>query len=170
MNPKRSGASPVVLVLWCLGLLLASVYPGAEAAAQGRPVSEVVSVGYGEQPIRYLTGAIASRVVRDTERAPVAHVEELLMGRFAGVEVIRGAGGNFSVRIRGTRSVMGSNEPLYVIDGMPVQTSGIGSPLTGINPHDILRIDVLKDAGSTAIYGVRGANGVIVITTRQAGS
>jgi len=97
---------------------------------------------------------------------PVAHAEELLAGRFPGVEVIPLAGGEFSVRIRGGSSIMGSNEPLYVIDGMEI-SPGPGGALVGINPADIATIEVLEDAGSTALYGVRGSNGVIVITTKR---
>lgn len=92
-------------------------------------------------------------------------VEELFVGRFPGVEVFRGPNG-LSVRIRGASSVMGSNEPLYVIDGMTIDP-GPGGALIGLNPADIEKIEVLKDAGSTAMYGVRGANGVILIKTKR---
>ncbi|HEX6066717.1 MAG TPA: TonB-dependent receptor plug domain-containing protein [Longimicrobiales bacterium] len=92
-------------------------------------------------------------------------VEELFAGRFPGVEVWRVPGG-LSVRVRGSTSVMGSNEPLYVIDGMTIDP-GPGGALVGLNPADIQSIEVLKDAGSTAMYGVRGANGVIVIKTKR---
>jgi TonB-dependent SusC/RagA subfamily outer membrane receptor len=81
-----------------------------------------------------------------------------------GVDVVR-QGGGFRVLIRGMGSITASSEPLYVIDGLPL-TSGTGGML-GISPNDVARIDVLKDAGSTAIYGSRGANGVILITTRR---
>lgn len=94
-----------------------------------------------------------------------ARAEELLEGRFPGVRVTR-VGDGFAVRIRGTSSVLGDNEPLYVVDGSPVEP-GPGGALTGINPADIVRIEVLKDIGSTSFYGVRGANGVILITTRH---
>jgi TonB-dependent SusC/RagA subfamily outer membrane receptor len=92
-------------------------------------------------------------------------VEELFVGRFPGVEVFRAPGG-LQVRIRGASSVMGSNEPLYVIDGMTIDP-GPGGALVGLNPADIESIEVLKDAGSTAMYGVRGANGVILIKTKR---
>jgi TonB-dependent SusC/RagA subfamily outer membrane receptor len=93
-----------------------------------------------------------------------AQPEELFAGRFPGVQVVRLPDG-IAVRIRGTTSVSGSNEPLYVIDGMTIEP-GPGGALTGINPADIASIEVLKDIGSTSLYGVRGANGVIVITTK----
>ncbi|HEX2202612.1 MAG TPA: TonB-dependent receptor plug domain-containing protein [Longimicrobium sp.] len=97
--------------------------------------------------------------------ARVRSAEEMLEGRFAGVRVVRVPGG-IAVRIRGATSVEGSNDPLYVVDGMPIEP-GPGGALTGINPADITRIEVLKDIGSTSLYGVRGANGVVLISTRR---
>jgi len=97
---------------------------------------------------------------------PAAQVEQLLEGRIAGVQVIRLPSGSISVRIRGRSSIYGDTEPLYVVDGMPVQVT-VGHGLSWLNPGDIERIDILKDASATAMYGVRGANGVVVITTRH---
>lgn len=97
---------------------------------------------------------------------PVYQVEQLLAGRVAGVQVIRGPGGGFSLLIRGTSSIYGGTEPLYVVDGMPVQTVP-GRGLDWLNPNDIATIEILKDAISLSQYGVRGANGVVVITTRR---
>jgi len=97
---------------------------------------------------------------------PGQSIEQLLMGRFPGVEVTRTPNGGISVRIRGTTSFLGNNEPLYVLDGIPMEP-GPGGSLTWINPYDIASIEVLKNAAETAIYGMRGANGVIVITTRR---
>ncbi len=102
----------------------------------------------------------------DIERAPGKPIEELLMSRFPSVVVTRTPEGGIAVRIRGTTSIHGSNEPLYVIDGLPIR-SGPGGGLTGINPYDIESIEVLKDAASTTMYGVRGANGVVVITMKR---
>jgi TonB-dependent SusC/RagA subfamily outer membrane receptor len=96
----------------------------------------------------------------------VREPEELLEGRFAGVRILRLPGGAIAVRIRGASSVQGSNEPLYVVDGMPIEP-GPGGALTGINPADIVKIEVLKDIGSISFYGVRAANGVVLITTRR---
>jgi TonB-dependent starch-binding outer membrane protein SusC len=104
----------------------------------------------------------------DLERQPGQPIEQVLMGRFPGVEVTRTANGGVAVRIRGTTSLRGSNEPLYVIDGVEIQP-GPGGALTGINPHDIASIEVVKDPAGTALYGVRGANGVIIIKTKQPG-
>jgi TonB-dependent SusC/RagA subfamily outer membrane receptor len=96
-----------------------------------------------------------------------ASIEELIQGRAPGVQVIRRSDGTFSLRIRGTSSPSSSNEPLIVIDGSTAGDQRAGRALAGINPNDVLRIDVLKDAASTAFYGMRGGNGVILITTRQ---
>ena len=88
------------------------------------------------------------------------------MDRFPGVQVTRTSDGGISVRIRGFTSLHGSNEPLYVIDGVPLEAVP-GGALKGINPHDIESIQVLKDPSETTVYGVRGANGVIVIRTKR---
>ena len=102
----------------------------------------------------------------DIDRQPGQPIEQVLMGRFPGVMVIRAADGSVSVRIRGTTSIRGSNEPLYVIDGVEIQP-GPGGSLTGINPHDIATIEVVKDPAGEAMYGVRGANGVIIVKTKR---
>jgi TonB-dependent SusC/RagA subfamily outer membrane receptor len=102
----------------------------------------------------------------DIQRNSGEPIEKVLQGRFAGVEVNRTASGGISVRIRGATSFNGSTEPLYVVDGIPIQAGPDGS-LTGINPYDIESIQVLKDPADTAIYGMRGANGVIVIKTKR---
>ncbi len=99
----------------------------------------------------------------------VSRVEELIQGRIPGVHVVRLPNGDFSVRVRGAKTFgQGSDEPLYVVDGMPLMTTGLRNALMGIAPQDIARIDVLKDAGATAVYGSKGANGVILITTKRA--
>ena len=102
----------------------------------------------------------------DIQRAPGQSIEEILKGRVAGVTVTRTDGG-IAVRIRGATSIYGSNEPLYVVDGVAI-TPGPGGSLTGIDPYDIESIEVLKDPADTALYGMRGANGVIVIKTKRA--
>ncbi len=99
-------------------------------------------------------------------RGPNATIEQVLMGRFPGVLVSRTGDGGMSVRIRGSSSFLGSNEPLYVIDGVPMQ-AGVNGLLSGLSPYDVETIEVLKDAVSTTMYGMRGANGVIVITTKR---
>lgn len=102
----------------------------------------------------------------DIQRAPGQSIEEILKGRVAGVTVTRIDGG-IAVRIRGATSLYGSSEPLYVLDGIPI-APGPGGSLTGIDPYDIESIEVLKDPADTALYGMRGANGVIVIKTKRA--
>ena len=103
---------------------------------------------------------------QDLDRQPGRPIEEVLMGRFPGVTVMRTPDGGVAVRIRGTTSIHGSNEPLYVIDGVAIEP-GPGGSLTGINPHDIASIEVLKDPAETSEYGLRGANGVILIKTKR---
>jgi TonB-dependent SusC/RagA subfamily outer membrane receptor len=102
----------------------------------------------------------------DIERAPGQSIEEILKGRVAGVTVVETDGG-IAVRIRGQTSIYGSNDPLYVLDGVPI-TPGPGGSLVGISPYDIESIKVLKDPADTALYGMRGANGVIEIRTKRA--
>jgi TonB-dependent SusC/RagA subfamily outer membrane receptor len=100
--------------------------------------------------------------------APGRPIEEVLMGRVPGVLVERTSDGGVAIRIRGAASFLASTQPLYVLDGTPI-TPGPNGSLTGLNPHDIASIEVLKNPSDTAIYGMRGANGVIVITTKRPG-
>lgn len=127
----------------------------------------VVAIGYGTAKRSDLTGAISSVSAATIAKVPVTTVDQALQGRAAGVQVTNNdasPGGNLSVLIRGTGSLApGGNGPLYVVDGYPLNTGGINN----INPSDIASIDVLKDASSTAIYGIRAANGVVIITTKK---
>ena len=109
--------------------------------------------------------SVSAREVRDT---PTESVEKQLEGRFPGVTVLRSSDGGLSIRIRGAASLNGPNAPLYIIDGSPVEP-GPNGDLVGLNPSDIESIKVLKDAASTAMYGVRGGNGVVVIKTKRPG-
>ena len=104
----------------------------------------------------------------DIARQPGMSLEQLLAGRIAGVRVTRAPGGGIAVQIRGPTSLSLSNAPLYVVDGVPIKPGPNGT-LSWINPYDIESIQVLKDAADTAIYGMRGANGVIVIKTKRPG-
>lgn len=106
--------------------------------------------------------------VEDFERAPTQPIEQILMAKVPGIVVTRTPDGGIAIRIRGATSVEGRQEPLYVIDGMPIEPGPYGA-LAGINPYDIESIEVLKDAASTTLYGVRGANGVILIKTKSPG-
>jgi TonB-linked SusC/RagA family outer membrane protein len=126
-------------------------------------LGEVVVVGYGSQKKTDLTGAVTSIKIADIAQFPTARVDQALQGRSSGVYVLNtdgSPGGNTMIRIRGLNSINGGNEPLVVIDGLQ------GGNLNSLNPQDIASIEILKDASATAIYGSRGANGVILITTR----
>jgi TonB-linked SusC/RagA family outer membrane protein len=152
--------------------------------AQAVRLTEVVSVGHGTQLRRDLTGSVATATTEGLERGtPITTVDQLLQGTVPGVHVNTASnapGGGISVRIRGTASLSASSEPLYVIDGLPIESDESALPgnggrdrtappnlLAALNPNDIERIDILKDASATAIYGSRGANGVVLITTKQ---
>lgn len=138
-----------------------------------KALEEVVVVGYGTQRKIETTGSIASVKAADLVQTPVANIAQGLQARVAGVQINQNSGspgGNISVRIRGTNSINGSSEPLYVIDGIQVSNGGgitDVSPLSTINPNDIESVEVLKDASASAIYGARAANGVILITTKR---
>jgi TonB-dependent SusC/RagA subfamily outer membrane receptor len=109
-----------------------------------------------------------SSLDRDPVRDPsYSRIEDLIEGRASGVQVIRRPDGTISLRIRGLGSPSGSNDPLLIVDGMTIQPVQLSQTLLALHPQDIVRIDVLKDAASTAFYGMRGANGVIVVTTRR---
>lgn len=151
--------------LGCVTLLLIAGC-GPQRVPDAPAPRDSVEVGYGARPRHEVTGAVSS-VSGDSARRPApTTVAEMLVGRFPGVDVVQLPGGGISVRIRGQRSFMGGNEPLYVVDGIPIQTAP-GGVLMGIDPRDIQSIEVLKDAGATAAYGSRGANGVILITTKR---
>ena len=150
-----------------------------EMAPDIQSLSEVVVVGYGEQSRREVSSAIASVQAKEIENLPSASLDNLMQGRAAGVQVTQGSGapgGAVTVRIRGNTSIQGGNEPLYVIDGIPIRSGGQGgladggtgaNPMADINPNDIASIEILKDAAATSIYGSRAANGVVLITTKR---
>ncbi|MFG6685829.1 SusC/RagA family TonB-linked outer membrane protein [Mariniflexile sp. HNIBRBA6329] len=154
-------------------------------------LDEVVVVGYGSQRQKDLTGAVSSMKSEDFNKGPQLSAQQAMQGKMSGVVIAQNSGkpgGSNTVRVRGGTSLTGVNDPLYVIDGVPISTTaGVSSanirgngtdffdqeptnPLMTINPNDIESITVLKDASSTAIYGSRGANGVIVITTKKGSS
>ncbi|GAA4453600.1 TonB-dependent receptor [Nibrella saemangeumensis] len=140
--------------------------------ASDQTLDEVVVVGYGTQQRRDVTGSIASLNTRTIRDQPVPNIVEGLTGRMPGVLIQQntGAPGNSpSIKIRGLGSISAGNGPLVVIDGQPLDSGSLtnGGGLNQLNPNDIEKIDVLKDASATAIYGSRGANGVVVVTTRR---
>lgn len=129
-------------------------------------MQEVVAIGYGSTVRKDLTGAISKVDVKDMQKAPVSNFEESLAGRVAGVSASSSdgqPGSDLNIVIRGNNSITQSNAPLYVVDGFPLETA-VGNVL---NPEEIESMEILKDASATAIYGARGANGVILITTKK---
>ncbi|HEV8401033.1 MAG TPA: TonB-dependent receptor [Gemmatimonadales bacterium] len=147
-------------------------------------LARVVAIGYGTAPRRDLTGSVASVTSEEVNALPVATLDQALVGRAAGVEVVTSSGqpgAGSMVRIRGGNSISAGNDPLYVVDGVPLTTNlGDATPgillsqsvrgmnlLGGIDPGDIESIEILKDASASAIYGARGANGVVLITTKR---
>lgn len=135
----------------------------------GTTLDEIVVVGYGRQKKSDLTGSVATVSAEDITKVPVSRVDQALQGRAAGVQVTQtngSPGAGTVIRVRGGNSITGSNEPLWVIDGIVV---GTNFNLNNINANDIQSIEVLKDASSIAIYGSRGANGVVLVTTKSGG-
>lgn len=129
-----------------------------------KAMDDVVVIGYGQQKKSDLTGSISTVSPKDFEKQPIIRFEDALKGRAAGVVVQtpNGApGAGVKIRVRGANSINGNNDPLYVIDGF------IGGDIITLNPNDIASIEILKDASATAIFGSRGANGVVIITTKK---
>ncbi|WP_201986044.1 SusC/RagA family TonB-linked outer membrane protein [Hymenobacter rubidus] len=127
-------------------------------------LDEVVVVGYGTQKAGNVTGAVTGITAKEIEERPVNRIENALVGQMPGVYVQTPSGepgADLQIRVRGAASINASNEPLYVVDGVPVDN------LRGINPTDVANIEVLKDAASAAIYGSRGSNGVVLVTTKR---
>jgi TonB-linked SusC/RagA family outer membrane protein len=146
----------------------------AQALAENATaLGEAVVIGYGTQRRQDLTGAVEQLSEKQFVKGQVTNPEQLIQGKVAGVQITTGngaPGAGTEIRIRGGSSLNASNQPLIVIDGVPVDNtniSGGSNPLTQINPNDIESITVLKDASSTAIYGVRASNGVILVTTKR---
>ncbi len=128
-------------------------------------LGEVVVMGYGVQEAKDVTGSVTSVKSEAIEKMPATSFEQALKGRASGVQISQNSGdpgGGTQIRIRGGNSMIGSNDPLFVVDGFPI-TGGIDY----LNPSDIVSIDILKDASGTAIYGARGANGVVIVTTKR---
>lgn len=135
-------------------------------SADNTNLEEIVVVGYGTVKKSDLTGSVASIGSKDIKATPAASLTQAIQGRAAGVRVSQSSnapGGGMNIRIRGGNSIQGGNEPLYVIDGYPLYNESGPS----INPNDIESMEILKDASATAIYGSRGANGVVIISTKR---
>jgi TonB-dependent starch-binding outer membrane protein SusC len=141
-------------------------------AEEAKILEDLVVIGYGTKKRRTLSTAISSISSKDVEAAPVADAAQALQGRVAGITVVQNSGapggtGGTGIKIRGITSITQTNNPLIVVDGYPLPDQGADNVLNSFGTGDIERIDVLKDAGATSIYGVRGSNGVIVITTKR---
>jgi TonB-dependent SusC/RagA subfamily outer membrane receptor len=161
----RAGRRAAVLTMLAGTILGAAGCGAARPAARPEPPRETQGAA-GRSVAAEGTGSVAVIDGDDFNGIPEAQLEGLLEGRVAGVQIVRLAGGGISVRIRGMGSINGDTEPLYVVDGMLVQSTA-DRGLYWLNPGDIRRIEILKDASTTSMYGVRGANGVVLITTRR---
>lgn len=140
--------------------------------ADASALNEVVVVGYGTQRAQDVTGSVASISMKNVKEMPVAGLDQSLSGQIAGVQISSSngvPGGGPQIQVRGIGAVGGGSQPLYVVDGFPLSTTSnqTSNPINDIPPQDIESITVLKDASATAIYGSRGANGVILITTKR---
>ena len=155
-RPARTAAA-VLLIVTLATACSQAAQGGAGERARPHP-SRLTSNG---------ASAVSSVTEEDIATMRVARIEELLMGRVPGLTVLRLANGDYSLRIRGRASFRGDDEPLIVIDGMPIRQGGGARALMTIDPRDVARIDVLKDAGALAMYGSQGGNGVIEIRTRR---
>ncbi len=170
---KRNSSAGLIGIMFVLSILWIAGCAGTRNSAS---IGEATTSAIDEETARELrnSGAIATAAGEEVgwaatvegdeaKRQPFAITEGLLHGQIAGVTVLRRADGTLSVVMRGPSSILGGNEPLFVIDGMPILHMERG---VFMNPHDILKIEVLKDADSKALYGARGANGVVLITTK----
>ncbi len=168
-----------VLVFSYIGFRTLEITVGSssrvDAALQedAQALDEVVVIGYGTTTVKDATGSVTSVKAEDLNKGVVVSSDQMLTGKVAGVQVTSGGGApgaGSTIRIRGGASLNATNDPLFIIDGVPVDNSGIAgmrNPLNTINPNDIESFTVLKDASATAIYGSRASNGVIIITTKK---
>jgi TonB-dependent starch-binding outer membrane protein SusC len=157
----------MLLTLAGAGALAAAVACGHRAPAPGpaRAASDSVEVGYGAQQKDKTTGAVTTLSEKDIAVRPL-QIEQLLRGKVPGLQIIRN-GAAISFRLRSTSSMTVTQDALVVVDGVPIQTGNEANALAGLTADDIKQVNVLKDVASTSIYGLRGAGGVIVITTKK---
>jgi TonB-dependent SusC/RagA subfamily outer membrane receptor len=148
-----------------IGLLLVGCHSSPHGPALPSPSPTSVQVGYGSQEKRDVTAAVNSASGEKMRSNSPRTVADMLVGRFPGVEVRQLPNGTASIRIRGSRSFRSSDDPLIVVDGIP-QVTGTQA-LLDMSPRDVESIEVLKDAAATSVFGSRGANGVILISTRR---
>ena len=170
---KVNDASKDVLVFSYVGMTSQEVKVDGRSVidvtlkADAVMLEEVVAIGYATVKRKDLTGSVASVNSKELSKVPTSDITQALAGRMAGVQVMQSEGApgaSISIRVRGGISITQSNEPLYIIDGFPSEDG-----MSTLDPAEIETIDILKDASATAIYGARGANGVVVITTKSGG-
>lgn len=183
------GSNVTTLVISSVGYATQEVSIGGKTSvevslvATGNNLNEVVVTGYGTARRKDLTGATATLREKDFNKGVYTSPDQLIQGKAAGVLVINNTGqpgGSSTIRIRGSSSIRSGNQPLFVVDGVPLSGGSArpggsgadygndgGNPLSFINPTDIASMEILKDASATAIYGSRGANGVILISTKK---
>jgi TonB-dependent starch-binding outer membrane protein SusC len=168
---NRNEAVSIVRLPRATAMLLALCVAGAcHGSAKAKPEpdgdADPVNVGYGTQPRSQSNAAVGTVDAEANGEQAITTWEQLIVGRVAGLQVIRGASG-LVLRVRGPSTISGDADPLVIVNG--TQLSGSANLLYSVNPQDVSRIEVLKDAGSTAIYGSRGANGVVLVTLKKSG-
>ncbi|WP_188616458.1 SusC/RagA family TonB-linked outer membrane protein [Cloacibacterium rupense] len=195
LNPSSRGKTNIA-VLFLLGAITTvdAQQKSSRDTLKTKQIEEVVMIGYGTQKKSDVNSSVSSIKTKDIQDIKQVSLDQMIQGKLAGVSVTNSngqPGAAASVRVRGVTSINGTNEPLYVVDGIPISGDATGrstsgrpiagsdfsstggggnnavSPISFLNPNDIESIDVLKDASATAIYGSRGANGVIIITTKS---
>lgn len=149
------------------GAALFAAACGAPGLPPAGPEPGEVEIGYGTQSEDAVTGAVSSISEDEIGEHRPLRFDELMRGRVPGLTVIPRGDGGYTIRIRGTDSLEHSQEPLIIVDGIPIATDAIDTALAGLTPDDIRQVDVLRDVSATSIYGIRGAGGVIIITTRR---
>jgi TonB-dependent starch-binding outer membrane protein SusC len=174
-----NAASGQILVFSYVGYTMQEVVIGASSVinvslvTSTESIAGIVVIGYGTQKKKDATGSVTAVSSKDFNRGTIASPQELLIGKASGVQITTGGGApgeGATIRIRGGSSMAASNDPLIVVDGIPLDNEGVSgmrNPLNTINPNDIESFTILKDASATAIYGSRASNGVIIITTKK---
>ena len=150
-----------------LGVALIPACGGKTTMPAAQPTPQDQARGYGEQPDEQVTGAVGSLESEEESGGSFATMVDMLRGRVAGLQIAEDVNGEISVRIRGDQSIYFNQEPLLVVNGVPVPPYSFSSTLRTMNPRDVRSIQVLKDVGSTAFYGSRGTHGVILISLKR---
>jgi TonB-dependent starch-binding outer membrane protein SusC len=151
----------------CAGAIFGLAACGGPGLPPAGPGPGEVDVGYDTRPAEGVTGAVSSVSEESIPEGAILNLEELLRGRVAGLQIVKGPGGRPVMRIRGVQSFSVEQEPLIIVDGIQISPAHLSMALAGLTRSDIRQVDVLKDISSTSIYGMRGAGGVILITTRR---